>query len=245
MVQAQQVEPPQLATQSRDPPAEAVGSEPVPRIQRVTPDLPVRAEVVRRHPRDGLRLPGFVHAKRRAMPPDIRTIEVRIDWHVAEQQHPAPGGVGLQRHPLPVEQILLRHDRMERVGLLGEQARQRCRLPLADLGGPGPPALAAKLLTAHPEQRVRQEPVALLAPEFQESGTLLARDVLDEAARGDPEARAAHRPASALLGLACIPWTGLHETPVACEGRGALVWRQGIAHRPDRQHLPDAEACGR
>ena len=73
---------PEVLAEALDPPAVAVLREDVPAVERVPPELARRAEVVGRHPGDGLGPPVRVHREEAAVRPDVGAAGSDVDRDV-------------------------------------------------------------------------------------------------------------------------------------------------------------------
>ena len=115
----------------------------LPVVQGVAPELPVLAEVIRRHARDVARAAFLVELQDVAVRPGIGAVQCDTDRHVAEQAHTVRVRVVPQHLPLVEEQALDDLDMLdfERRGFLefthgGRFATHKQRFPF------GPGALA-------------------------------------------------------------------------------------------------------
>ena len=159
MVDAHHVEQPRRTAEAADPPAVAVLPHPLPVVERVTPELAVLAERVRRTPghRRGAVLPVELELLR--LRPDVGRIQRHIDRQIADQTNAKPVHIVAQRVPLAEKHILyvgkqphiVRQQRpIARHGLRTMQTKIRVR-PLR-------PRQHIKMALERHEQRVVREP---------------------------------------------------------------------------------------
>ena len=232
-----------MAADAIHPPAEAVGAQRIPVVQRVAPELAVGVEIIGRHAGHGLRAAGCIHAKDPPVPPYLDAVEVHVERNVAEQAHALRVGVIPQALPLAVEQVLLEGDGAQAVAAAAEQRGQRGRVTVADRVGPFPPRLVAEAAPVVLEQRVGQEPAAVLLDKVVECCLLASTRDAAKVFVGALQPRGAIR-AELLLGqpTAGDEVGGIDEAGVAGMDGLDLVGRQAAVYRPERQRLPEGEA---
>ena len=95
-----------VAANAPDPPAEAVRAHPIPVVEGIAPELPVLREVVRRHPGDFHRIALLVQPEELPLAPDIGGVQGDVDGQVPDDPDALFPGVGLQRRPLRVKEVL-------------------------------------------------------------------------------------------------------------------------------------------
>src|SRR4051812_4747582 len=163
VIQPRDIDQCQCRAEALDPPAVALAGQHIPAIQRVAPQLPGEAEVIRWYAGHSDRMAFLVQREDLAVGPDIRAIIGYEDRDVADDLDAALVGVALQARPLAKELVL--HVGMK-LGLRTQPAAPFANsgwLAARDLGCPGIPVCATMLLFQRGEQRVVGQPDALLS----------------------------------------------------------------------------------
>src|SRR6185503_17587819 len=111
VVDAQQIEALELRADALEPPTETALLHRGPVVERITPELTVGVEVVRRHAGDRQRMAARIDREEIALPPDVDVVAIDVERQVAEKTDAAIVRVTLQRGPLELEQILLELER--------------------------------------------------------------------------------------------------------------------------------------
>ena len=117
MVDADGIVAASVAADAPDPPAEAVRAHPLPVVEGIAPELPVLREVVRRHAGDFHGIALLIQSEELPLAPDVGRVQGDVDGQVPDDLHAPLPGVGLQRRPLPVKEVL---DIEVEVHILGE-----------------------------------------------------------------------------------------------------------------------------
>src|SRR5690606_18941989 len=117
-------------------------------------------EVIGRHAGDGRGPAVRVETEELGLPPDLDTVQVDVEWQVAEEQHAAIVRVTLERGPLQREQILLEERRAKGLLVPGQELPHGRRARPLKLLRPMPPRRAAEALREDAEHAVRQKPAA-------------------------------------------------------------------------------------
>ena len=96
MIQANHVNMRQQCTRAIDPPTVAGGAKGIPVVDRISPQLALRAAVVRRDPGNGERPAPCVEKRQLGIRPDVTRVRRNEEGQIANQSH-APGmGVVLE-----------------------------------------------------------------------------------------------------------------------------------------------------
>ena len=217
---------------------------PVPVVQRIAPELPVRREVVGRHAGHRGRPPGFVELEELGAGVGVAAVGRDVDGLVPEEPHAFAVRVVPELRPLLGEQEL------EHLGLRDEPGR---RLP----GRPPVGRDEAVRFAQRGETAPRRQPARLRGAEAQEGGVLRVErhgaprralqgraQLLPEPAVVGPPVRPAPQ-AGELVGreeLARAEVGEVEEVGIAREDGKGLVGRVPVAGRPERADLPPAEA---
>ena len=238
VVDAHHVEQGEGGAQATDPPLVARGSQRLPVVDGIPPELAGGAEVVGGDAGLHAEAPVLVQLEELAVRPDVGRVVRDVDGEVAHQRDAAIGASLLQGLELAEEVVLLDLEVRDRGGELAPPlvervgvARRRTLFPR------GPEHAAVRLLQRH-EQRVVGEPIGVDLDEVVEAvvglepreGGFEERELVGN----DPlEVDAVRRKITA-----ATPRHVDHER-VAGEGREALVRRVAVAGGAEREHLPD------
>ncbi len=187
MVDPGNVDQPVDGAKPLNPPAEAVLAHPLPVVERVAPELPGRAEVIRRHSGNLCAPPPGVELELRAIGPDVGAIVGDEDRDIAEDQHASLVGVASQRGPLPVERELSEGDGVDLGGQPLPGRGKRSRLAQPERRGPIDPARLPLLHTDRHKQAEIVQPAGLLATKRVEGGTQLLPLAGEEALGSQPQ----------------------------------------------------------
>ena len=254
MVDTQHVEQLSRAVDAPYPPAKAVIPHGVPVVQRVAPQLPVGAEVIRRHAGHRLGHELVVQLEELGLGPHVGGIHGHVDGQVADDADVQRVDVVPQRVPLLEEQVL--HVYEERHVLRQQRAVFLQRLFLTQPDGLRPfrPGLHAEMALAGHIQRVVRQPPGVVRGE----GRHLRAVPLPAPLEGLVQQRE-----PALVDLAVVHVPGiiapvaglaflLRQQPVGHQqlrvdvvgiarvGGKALIRRVAVAGRAEGQHLPVA-----
>ena len=124
MIQADHVHVIQQRAKAVDPPAIPRSLERRPVVHGVAPELPLRAEIVGRHPGDDAwPALGIEHEELR-MGPDVRRVRRDEERQIADQPHAPATGVSLEGFPLAVQQELDEARQLDRIRQLLPGPRQ-------------------------------------------------------------------------------------------------------------------------
>jgi hypothetical protein len=173
VVDAHDIEARELRAHPIQPPAETAALHGVPVVQRVTPELTLGVEIVRRYAGHAARLAARVEREEAPVPPNLDAITIDVERQIAEEVNAALVGIALQSRPLQLEQVLLEHEGAKLLAIRRETGAQRRGVALAELRGPLPPRQLVEASAQELEQSIRQEPPATRADEICESAALL------------------------------------------------------------------------
>jgi hypothetical protein len=120
VIDTHEVEPGQLRLHTREPPAKAAAPHGVPIVEWIAPELTLGIEVVGRNAGHALRLAARVEGKQLALPPNFDAVAIDVVRQVAEQKHALLVGVGLERSPLELEQVLVEQQRTKLLAVSGQ-----------------------------------------------------------------------------------------------------------------------------
>ncbi len=258
MVEPEELRQAQVRPEAFDPPVEAVPLEDVPAVERVAPQLPRRAEVVGRNPRDADGVARLVQLEDLGVRPDVGAVGGDVDRDVAEDPDPPLVGCLLDAVPLAEEEELEKDVPGDVVGQLALDVCEGRRLPAAQLFGPLPEGRSAvSPFQCHEESPVLQpvlpgrrfaEPlelgpqlsgsVASEAPPRLAQETILPRDHLLEVDLVLRETRHVLEQRAREKSVGDEELWG-QEHRIAGEGRKRAVGGVPVARRPERQDLPD------
>ncbi|MPM41537.1 hypothetical protein SDC9_88192 [bioreactor metagenome] len=181
MVDSHGVELGEGMTESSDPPGKVVLFQSVPVIERVSPELPCFAEVIRRNPRHLGRQKVLVEAEKGLPRPDVGTVVVHVDGKVPDELHSGLPAFCPQVLHLGKENVL---DEPEKVGLFPEIpgcGEKGIPVPPADLLGPAVPGISVVDPLEGCEEDIVFEPVFL----FPEEGFIIP--VGRKTGKGEPQ----------------------------------------------------------
>ena len=150
-----------VAADAPDPPAEAVRAHPIPVVEGIAPELPVLREVVRRHAGDLHGIALLIQPEELPLAPDVGGVQGNVEGQVPDDLDAPLPGVGLQRRPLPVKEVL---DIEVEVHILGEGLPPGCRrlrrVVPEGLVRPVQPAFPAEMLLGREIQGIVLHPGA-------------------------------------------------------------------------------------
>jgi hypothetical protein len=135
MIQTNYVDVAQQRAQTIYPPAIAGLAKSIPVVNGIAPELPRRAEIVRRHAGDEARPAPFVEKKQFRVGPDVARIGRDEEWQVADQLQALAVRVCLEPLGLAEEQELYEARQSDLIGQFAARTVERRRLALDQLTG--------------------------------------------------------------------------------------------------------------
>ena len=244
VVDADRIEELEVVMHARLPPGEAIGGVPIPRVERITPKLAIRGEVVGRYAGDGDWPTGFVELEEFGSRLGIAAVGGDVDGFVAEKADAFAVRIFAEGMPLLGEKEL------EHLGF-GDEARG-CIVdrPLVRRG-------EAVGLAQGGEAAPGVQPSGLFFAEALEGGVLLKNQ--SAASRGELERGTQLVPEATVVGAPVAPASErgdlfgreqfaraevrkVEEVGIAGEDGEGLVGRVAVACRAERTDLPPREA---
>ena len=170
MIQADRVNVPQHGAHSVDPPEMVPRAQRVPVVDRIAPQLPLCAEVVRRHAGDDLRAVLRIEQEQLRVGPHVARLGRDEEREIAEQAHAGPACVSVQTLCLAEPQELREPDALDLACEIAPRGFER--------GGHAPDERFRPLQVARtrvsglqcPEKCVVVQPVRVFEPELLERG---------------------------------------------------------------------------
>ena len=236
------------------PPRILLGLHGLPVILRIAPELPIRSEVVRRHPRYRARRTILIEIEKLLMRPRIRAVLCHKDGHIAEDLNPLLPRVVMQAIPLQMKDVLLKPVELDLIPLTLRKRRERCWVAILDLVGPLHPRCTMILLLRRMKERIVIEPVCLLFTEVLVHLVLCAlpaeyvKCLFEQILFELFDTRKIDEGSIRLIRQEEIflrqPATGgkllrIDHHDIAGKGRDGLIGRVAGTDRTERQNLPD------
>ena len=153
------------SAQAADPPAVAVGSQHIPAVQGVAPQLTVGSEGIRGAPGYCCGIQLLIHLEQLRAAPGLHGVPGHVDGYIADDGDVILFGIGVQRVPLLKEQVLHKAEEADLLLQLIPGIPDGIGIPEFELLFPLVPGLAAEfILQGHEQGEVRQ-PVAVFGAE--------------------------------------------------------------------------------
>ena len=242
--------------ESGDPPVEPRRFVPLPRVDGISPSLPVSAEVIRRDAGDANGTEIAVEIEKFRPAPYLRAVSHDVDRKIAEQRHSGARASSAQAFPLFVEAPLFEDREIDLRGLSAAKCVQRRRVPEPQRFRPLPPGESPERALDGAKERVVLDPVRVFPSEARrlvpETGRHADECIAENAVffgGGRLVANRAHREAGRNARVFRPEVRRLFEEQlrtyqkgISGEGRGRTVRRmpEPSVRLGDREHLPGA-----
>ncbi|KAF5043686.1 hypothetical protein DSECCO2_499720 [anaerobic digester metagenome] len=166
VIEAQPVDESEGAVDPALPPRKSPLAVRIPVVDRVSPELPGRAEHIRGDARDCGRFLLFVQFEEPGVRPEVDAIVGEVDRYIPDDLDGALAAMVLERLPLPIEDVLEELLPEDQIRELRAVAPESVFVPVPDIGRPVAPDLPGKPVLEGDEDGVVVEPRGIVGDEF-------------------------------------------------------------------------------